>query len=259
MIGAGVVILFLTVGALVLAAFAPSTPVQAVGQELSVEAVGLLVTVVVLQRLVDRRERRDRLLRSLAGIRQAGVALRGMADGWRGILEPGVARTGRAPRSLYALFSRDTTAVLESQFVQLSGQGSMATFGEPRARLRRVLETHGITLEPEYAEALEAVVDDPFWASFEQALGVPPARFPAAMKSIRRRREVFFERLLRGVSAQNATAREVARARSRSNRPRSDFLGVPLAADFDLRVPLILDSGAATHRAKSVDPMTDFD
>jgi len=95
---------------------------------------------------------------------------------------------------------------------ELPTQSTTAAFAESRARLRRVLETHGITLEPEYAETLEAVVDDPFWTSFEQVLSGPPARSPTPMKSIRRRRELFFERLLRAVSDQNAMAREEARA-----------------------------------------------
>ena len=73
-----------------------SRVIELFAANLAAEVLGLIVTLVLVQRFLDRQERALRLRGSLGALRKSGRALTTMVDTWAELIKAGVER---APES----------------------------------------------------------------------------------------------------------------------------------------------------------------
>jgi hypothetical protein len=112
--------------------------------------------------------------------------------------------------------------------------------------LDQLIAAYGGTLDPEYVEAVDALIADPFLQGLRTLTldeTIEPQRWRVALNTARALRMAHFERLLRTIELHNRLAADVASVRGRAGAPRSSSLGVELPPDHDLRVDTSLDDG----------------
>jgi hypothetical protein len=221
------------------------------GAEIATDALGILVTLAVVQRMLERQERARRLRGSMGALRRGRGVLQEMATAWADLIKgalagepdprPGVLEEIFAPGTTEALLDLDLSAALPAG---AGGEGTCARWGvgrllDARAALRDLGATFGATLDPLYLEALDSLADNPF---LELVGGLAGAAAPdqrewrVRLSTWRTLRIGHFERLLGAVAMHNELAREAGRLRARATTPRTDMLGIELEPDHDLRV-----------------------
>ena len=213
-----------------------SRVVDLFASNLATEVLGLIVTLVIVQRFLERQERALRLRGSLGALRKSGRALSAMATAWSELVKGAVERSpDPRPTSLYEVLAPDLTAslslALPSHPTVVAASRRLA---EARDALRAVVSTYGANLDPIYLGAIDDLADDAFLALVTDEDGM---RAPAwAHGGIRSARANHFERLLLAIDCHNQLARDAARLRDRRTAPRGDGYGPSLPLDADLRV-----------------------
>ena len=230
--------------------------IERFGANLATEAIGILVTLIVVHRFLERQERARRLRGSIGALRKSGRALSRMAHAWATILK-GCRRTfaGGPPQRLHELFAPHVADALldldpartrtdeeegdERWLDWLVGELTAA-----RDSLAAVVVGYGNVMDPVYIEAVDELLDDPFIDGLQHLAAVPgltAVEWRRRLNHARGAREAHFERLVFLFSLHNDFAREASVVRAMGLSQRTGQLGVSLPADYDLRVqsPLV--------------------
>jgi hypothetical protein len=106
-----------------------------------------------------------------------------------------------------------------------------------------IIGTYGGTLDPEYVEALDAMVDDPFAKLVEELAdaSVDSQKWRVTLNTARAVRSTHFDRLQQTIKLHNQLSAEAATVRAKGIGPRSETLGVELPPDYDLRLETRLE------------------
>lgn len=224
------------------------------GPNLATESLGILLTVFFVRRFMEQAERARRLRASAGALRKSRVALQEMVGAWcatlKGCMPSSGTRTATAG-TLIGLNSSEWLLSLDPGAAH-PGRANERWLDDLAAQLRhaqesldRIVGTYGGILDPEYVEAVDALVADPFLRGFLDLAGTNSGvrEWRVAMNAVRGLRAAHFERLLDLVALHNRLAAEVGRVRGRAAAPRSSLIGVELARDQDLIVDTSLDDG----------------
>lgn len=238
--------------------FADHPAVERFGPNLASEAVGILLTLIFVQRFLDRQERVRRLRGSIGALRKGGRALSTLAHAWSALIKGGYRRPpAHPPESIALLFAPHITENLGyiDPLLERTGPGladerwTEHVYREVVAAqqtLHEVIIAYGASLDATYVEAIDELVDDPFPRVFGEIIAEPKLdarRWRVRLNASRAMRELHFTRLVNAIELHNQLAREAATVRSRRSAPRTGALGVELPLDWDLRARVVLDDG----------------
>ncbi len=144
---------------------------------LATEVAGILVTLVFVQRILDRRQATDRARASRGGIRRAATPLGDLALLWAGIIRAVLPQSpARPPRTYHALFNSEWASWVDrSDLTRVRYAWSGETWLESAARLIRlsrhriseIIEVYSVHLDVALVEALDELRDDPYLARIE--------------------------------------------------------------------------------------------
>lgn len=260
--------LYLILGAIGVAAIASSgrltsiTWIDRYAAEVATEAFGMLVTLLVVQRLLERQERARRLRGSVGALRRGSRALSSLVWTWADIVSSSLRRApATSPKTLDDLFASYLTDEIAywdphaeradggeaeegAEAGEPSGRWAIRRFTAAQEALNEIIMTYSGSLDPAYIEAIDEIVDDPF-LRIVQDLMMDPALEPrdrrVQLNAARAHREAHFQRLLATISIHNSLAAEAGRLRSRRLAPRTGSVGLRLALDHDLKVNLAID------------------
>ena len=244
-------ILYLILGVLVLVAtavtqFMPDNETaQRFGPNMATETLGILLTLLFVQRFLERQDRVRRLRSSLGAFRRGSRALTRLVESWATLIK-GVMRTPPRypPESSLELLEPHHTAGL----VELDPQGdapdgrSWAEWMAEELRtgreaLQEVVRVYGASLDAEYVEVLDAYLDDAFFDVFLRVSAEPDSDdWPVRIRQSGAARESHFRRLKAVVELHNELAAEAAEIRDPKRLPQTQGIGVDLPPDYDLRV-----------------------
>jgi hypothetical protein len=217
------------------------------GPEIATNALAILVTVAIVQRLLERQERRRRLRGSVAGLRRGARALARLQDAWAVLLKGCLPNT---PTGGCGSTAELFVGVRTEELMYLDPAAAHPTAGVPAVRwlvaeieaaregLRVVARQYGDGFDVEYLEALEELCDDAF-LDLVTELGqrpVTPREWRVRVNGGRGARIQHFAQLLQVLELHERLATEAAALRGARTRPRTAELGIPLANDHDLRV-----------------------
>ena len=228
--------------------------VQRFAPNLATEIVSIIVTLAFVQRLLERQERARKLRAAVGALRKGRVALAGLIGAWttllKGCLDPRRTEYPRSIQQLFASYYTEELACLDPGATRADGRGWLEEvtghLADTRAGLRDIILTYGGTLDSDYLEALDEIVDDPF-ARLVTDLAAAPALAPGEwrlrMNRSRGHLDAHFIRLVHAVQLHNRLARETSRFRSRHMAPRAETLTLQLGSDRDLAVETDFPSG----------------
>ena len=105
--------------------------------ELATEVLGILITLVFVQRIIDRRAQEDRARASRGGVRRSEDPLRDLSDLWTEIVRGCLERPpARPPRTYLELFGPEWSAVIDDcDLTQVRYTWSEETWAESAARV----------------------------------------------------------------------------------------------------------------------------
>jgi hypothetical protein len=226
------------------------------GPNLASESVGILLTVVFVRKFLELHERSRRLRASVGALRKARRSLQDLLDTWAATMKGCMQQRERGQYlRVQEILSPDSSELLlwcdpnarrpggeHERWVAWAGQHVRAA----QNSLDQIVGTYGGTLDPEYVEALDTLIADPFLKGFADLTAdehMEAPRWRVALNTVRALRMAHFERLLSTIKLHNQLAAETATVRGRVAAPRTSMLGVELAADHDLRVDTTLDEG----------------
>lgn len=231
--------------------------------EVATQAFGMLVTLLVVQRLFERQERARRLRGSVGALRRGSRALSSIAWTWADVVSGSLRRLpSTTPVALEDLFAPHFTEDLAhwdphaERAEDIDNDGERAEPGEPAGRwavhlftaareaLNEIIVTYSGSLDPAYIEAIDELVDDPFLRIIQDLMTDPAIDLRerrVRLNAARAHREAHFHRLLATISIHNALAAEAGRLRSRQLAPRTGSVGLRLALDHDLKVNLAIE------------------
>jgi hypothetical protein len=226
------------------------------GPNLASESIGILLTLVFVRRFLEQAERSRRLRASVGALRKARRALQDLVDTWSTTVKGCMQQRERGQlMRVQDILSPDSSELLlwcdpsarrpggeSERWVAWAGKHVRAA----QNSLDQIVGTYGGTLDPEYVEALDTLIADPFLKGFadlttDERIEAP--RWRVALNTVRALRMAHFERLLNTVKLHNQLAAETATVRGRVAAPRTSMLGVELAPDHDLKVDTALDEG----------------
>ncbi len=226
------------------------------GPDVVANTLAILVTIVFVQRLLERQEWRRRLRGSIGGLRHGARALSRLEEAWAVILK------GCFPSVPVERHDSTTDLFLDvrtEELMYLDPQASLpseevraltwlvAELQAAQETLRSVARQYAGGFDVEYLEALEELIDDPF-VDLVAELGkqeLTAREWRVRINSARGARARHFSQLLRVLELHNEIAKQAARLRGA--RPRTLELGIALAADHDLRVDTALPAGWWDH------------
>ncbi|MGH7471111.1 MAG: hypothetical protein ACRENP_24445 [Longimicrobiales bacterium] len=223
------------------------------GANLATETLGILLTVVFVRRFLEQNERSRRLRASIGALRKARRALGELTDTWATLIKGslpqrpaeglGDLRDLCSPDQSDALLWLDTSARTPSEPSELWLTWAARRLRSALAALDAIIGTYGGTLDPEYVEALDAVVDDPFTRLVEELAdaSVDAQKWRVTLNTARSVRSTHFDRLLQILKLHNQLSKEAAAVRAKGIGPRSETLGVELSPDHDLRLETRLE------------------
>lgn len=236
----------------------PDLPVvDRFGANLATEALGILLTLVFVQRFFERQERARRLRGSIGALRKGSRALTDLAWTWAELLRSCLRRPpSTPPRSLRDLFVSHFTEDLSyydphAERVEADGSSmpqlrwASRRFLAAQEALSEIIVTYGGSLDPAYVEVIDELVDDAFLRLVRQLSqdgSIDAREWRLRLNAARAHREAHFERLMRAVRIQNDIAAEAAKLRSPRTAPRTGSVGLKLPLDHDLKVHLEMDS-----------------
>jgi hypothetical protein len=225
------------------------------GPNLATEALGILLTVVFVRRFMEQAERSRRLRASIGALRKTRRALQDLVDTWSSTLKGCLPQRERGTfNQLKELASPDNSELLMWCDPQIRRSGTDERWvvwlaqhvRSVQTTLDQIVGTYGGTLDPEYVEALDGIIADPFLRGLVDLTADPqmePQRWRVALNTVRALRMAHFERLQRIIELHNELAAEVAQVRGKTAGPRTSMLGVQLAPDHDLKIDTALDEG----------------
>ena len=218
-------------------AYGGTRAVDLFAADLATEVLGLIVTLVLVHRFLERQERALRLRGSLGALRRSGRALSAMVAAWTELVKGSLERAPEPrPTGLDELLAADLTAALAHVEAGAPAVRAAAQrLAEARDTLRAVVSTYGSNLDPVYLGAIDDLTDDTFLSLVTDADGLAAPAW--AHGGLRSARAIHFERLLVAVDCHNGLARDAARLRDRRTAPRGDGYAATLPLDADLRVP----------------------
>ena len=145
--------------------------------ELATEVLGILITLVFVQRIIERRAQEDRTRASRGGVRRSEDPLRDLSDLWseivRGCLE---GLPARPPRTYLELFGPEwSSGIDDCDLTRVRYGWSEETWAESAARvisrardqISGILDVYGVHLNTHFIEVLDEIRDDPFLAHVE--------------------------------------------------------------------------------------------
>ncbi len=145
--------------------------------ELATEVLGILITLVFVQRIIDRRAQEDRTRASRGGVRRSEDPLRDLSDLWTEIVRGCLERLPeRPPRTYLELFVPEWSAVIDDcDLTRVRFAWSEETWAESAARvisrardqISGILDVYGVHLNAHFIEVLDEIRDDPFLAHVE--------------------------------------------------------------------------------------------
>ncbi|MFW5951394.1 MAG: hypothetical protein ACOCVZ_04690, partial [Gemmatimonadota bacterium] len=246
-------VLYIVLGSLVVVAtvvsqVAPENEIaQRFGPNLATETLGILLTLVFVQRFLERQDRVRRLRSSLGAFRRGSRSLTRMLEAWGTLVKGGLRNPPRYPPDslLELLEPHNTRAIadidpaLPAADAPAGGWGAWAAaeLRTSREALREVVRVYGTSLDAEYVEALDALLDDEFFDVFlELADGGASQDWQVRIRQTTGARDGHFRRLRAVVELHNELAQEAARIRDPRRLPRTRGVGVDLPPDWDLRV-----------------------
>lgn len=228
--------------------------VQRFGPGLATETLGILLTLVFVQRFLQRQDRVRRLRSSLGAFRRGSRALTRLLEVWGVLVKGGLRNPPRyPPDSMLDLLEPHNTPVIgeidpraPSEEEPKLGWGEWAAreLHSNRDALREVIRVYGTSLDAEYVEALDALIDDEFFDIFldlAQDRDESPADWQIRLRQVAGAREGHFRRLRAVVDLHNQLAQEAASIRDRRRLPQTQGVGVDLPPDWDLRVHHVLN------------------
>lgn len=223
--------------------------VQRFGPNLATETLAILLTLVFVQRFIERQDRVRRLRGSLGAFRRGSRAMIRILEAWGTLVKGGLKNPPRYPPDsfLELLASHNTQAIADidperpAAPVPAIGWGAWAAreLRAGRDALREVVRVYGVTLDAEYVEVVDALVDDEFFDIFLELADASEERAVDWKVRIRQRagaREAHFRRLAAAVELHNELAKEAAEIRDPKRLPQTQGVGVDLPPDYDLRV-----------------------
>jgi hypothetical protein len=223
------------------------------GPGLATESIGILLTVLIVRRFMEQAERLRRLRSSTGALRKSRRALHDLVDIWATTFKGCLAERQAGEFTQIAEFlTPDRSEVLLScdPWARRAGGDRWLTHAAARitdaqTRLEQIVDAYGGMLDPEYIEALDALITDPFLHGFADLaraeVDMQPWRL--ALNAVRGLRMTHFERLRETVELHNRLAVEVGRIRGSVATQRTSVIGVQLSPDHDLRVDTALDEG----------------
>jgi hypothetical protein len=253
--------LYISLGTVVAAAVVASLIFEGVGwvdrfaPGVATEGIGILLTVVLVQRFLQRQERARRLRGSIGALRKGSRALASIAWTWAELIRGSLRRVpAQPPLTLDALLGGHFTEELgqwepraqrrDGDGAEPSGRWAARCFREAQDALNEIIVTYGGSLDPGYIEAIDELVDDPFLRFICDVAGdgtLDGREWRHRLNAARAHREAHFFRLLQAVTIQNDLATEAGRLRSRRSAPRTGAVGLKLDPDHDLKVHLAID------------------
>lgn len=108
-----------------------------------------------------------------------------------------------------------------------------------RESLREVIRVYGTSLDAEYVEALDALIDDEFFDLFLELAETEEdgaGEWQVRIRQVAGARQGHFQRLRAVVELHNQLAHEAAVIRDPKRLPQTRGVGVDLPADWDLRI-----------------------
>ena len=145
--------------------------------ELATEVLGILITLVFVQRIIDRRAQDERARASRGGVRRSEDPLRDLSDLWTEIVRGCLERPpARPPRTYLELLGSEWSAVIdECDLTRIRYGWSDETWAESAARvisrardqISGILDLYGVHLNAHFIEVLDEIRDDPFLAHVE--------------------------------------------------------------------------------------------
>jgi hypothetical protein len=144
---------------------------------LATEALGILLTLVLVQRILERRQEEDRARASRGGVRRSESPLRDLAELWAELIKASLpAAPARPPMTFEDLLSSEwTSAVDDSDLSRVRYAWSGETWAESAARtiararrqISAILESYGVHLNTHLIEALDDLRDDELLTQIE--------------------------------------------------------------------------------------------
>ncbi len=137
---------------------------------LATEALGILLTLVLVQRILERRQEEDRSRASRGGVRRAESPLRDLAELWSEVIKGSLPHApARPPMTYEDLFASEwVSAVDSSELARVRYSWSGETWVESAARtvsrarrqISAILDSYGVHLNTHLIEALDDLRDD---------------------------------------------------------------------------------------------------
>jgi hypothetical protein len=216
---------------------------------LTSEVLGIIITLALVHRLLQRQERARRMRASIGAFRRGGRALSRLLGAWADVIK-GCHADEEPPRQLERLFAPHITEQLGQLDVRMRYAGEETRWVEwlirevdaALAELNRVVVAYGPSLDPAYTEAVDELIDDPFLQLVRElvAANAEPQIWRTRMHMNRGHREDYFRHLVATAELHDRLAAEAATVRSRERAPRTGALGMELPRDYDLKVALNL-------------------
>ena len=144
---------------------------------LATEVLGILFTLVFVQRILDRRTQDERARASRGGVRRSEDPLRDLADLWaeivRGSLERAPAHPPRTYEELFApewssaIDHCDLTHVRYGWSDETWAESATRVIARARDQISAILDLYGVHLNAHFIEVLDEIRDDPFLSHVE--------------------------------------------------------------------------------------------
>ncbi len=151
--------------------------IQDFAPELATEILGILITLVFVQRIIDRRAQDERARASRGGVRRAEDPLRDLSDLWteivRGCLEraparpPGTYLTLFGPEWQGAIDDCDLTRIRYGWSDETWAESAARVISRARDQISGILDLYGVHLNAHFIEVLDQIRDDPFLGHVE--------------------------------------------------------------------------------------------
>ena len=144
---------------------------------LATEVLGILLTLVFVHRILDRRAMDERARASRGGVRRAEDPLRDLSDLWTEIVRGCLERLpSHPPRTYEELFASEWSTVIDHcDLTHVRYAWSDETWAESAARviarardqISGILDLYGVHLNAHFIEVLDEIRDDPFLSHVE--------------------------------------------------------------------------------------------
>ena len=151
--------------------------VRDVAPGLATEVLGILITLVFVQRIIDRRTLDERARASRGGVRRAEDPLRDLSDLWTEIIRGSLERLPAHPPTTYtdllapewsaAIDHCDLTKVRYTWSEETWAESAARVIARARDQISGILDLYGVHLSAHFIEILDEIRDDPFLSHVE--------------------------------------------------------------------------------------------